>query len=69
MVENQLIEGFNRYLEEKSVYDVVVDIEFINNLKRFLLTTKRRDAIPIVTLGCGCSGGGGGPRSPTGVRG
>jgi hypothetical protein len=69
MVEQKLVESFNQHLEQNAIYDVMIDVSFVNQLKRFLLTTKNRDALAIVALGCGCSGGGGGPGTPSGVRG
>ena len=65
--ENALSEKLNSYLEQKSCYDVVIDVEFVNHFKRFLLSEKRTDPRAKLAIMCDCSGGGG--HGPTGVRG
>jgi hypothetical protein len=68
LYEKNLIDALDEYLEERNSYELIVDVNFINNVKHFIASQKLSDpTAKMLMVSTFADGAGAG--SPTGIRG
>jgi hypothetical protein len=68
LYEKNLIDALDEYLEDRNSYELIVDVTFINNVKRFLASQNLSDpTAKMLMVSTFADGAGAG--SPTGIRG
>lgn len=69
MQSHNLLDRFDEFLEEQGHYQIILDVNYANHLKRFLAKNLPREPIAKMIVASACGGSPGMRESPTGLRG